>query len=55
MKDEALWLSTLRTKNTVAHAYNKNVAYDIVRQTKEQYYEMFMDLKKEMEENWMLI
>ncbi|MDO4168777.1 MAG: HI0074 family nucleotidyltransferase substrate-binding subunit [Lachnospiraceae bacterium] len=55
IQDEALWLAALKTRNTVAHAYNKNVAYDIVRQTKEQYYDMFIKLKNEINENWLFI
>lgn len=53
IKDEKLWLDALITRNNVAHAYNKAVALDIVRQTKEKYYRMFCDLKAELTANWM--
>lgn len=52
IKDEELWLGALRTRNNVAHAYNRAIALDIVKQTKEKYYRMFCDLKIEIEENW---
>lgn len=35
IKEEELWLSALATGNNVAHAYNQDVALDIVRLTKE--------------------
>jgi len=54
IKDEEIWLSALKTRNTVAHAYNRYVAYDIVRQTKEQYYPMFAELKEEIDQNWII-
>lgn len=52
IKDEALWLQALAARNNVAHAYNKGVAQDIVRQTKDQFYQMFLDLKKEIDDHW---
>lgn len=51
--DEALWLEALVSRNNVAHAYNKAVALDIVRATKEKYYQMFHNLKEQMDRNWM--
>ncbi len=53
IKDEALWLQALAARNNVAHAYNKGVAQDIVRQTKDQFYQMFLDLKREIDDHWM--
>lgn len=50
--DDALWMNALVSRNNVAHAYNKDVALDIVRRTKEDYYTMFCDLKKEIDKNW---
>ncbi len=52
IRDEELWLRALQTRNNVAHAYNVEVALDIVKQTKEIFYEMFMELKKEIEDKW---
>ncbi|MDD3360332.1 MAG: HI0074 family nucleotidyltransferase substrate-binding subunit [Hespellia sp.] len=51
--DEQLWLNALVTRDNVAHAYNKNIAFDIVQQTKDSYYEMFCQLRKEIEEKWL--
>ena len=51
VKDEQLWLNALVTRNNVAHAYNQAIALDIVRKTKATYYQMFCDLKSEIESN----
>lgn len=50
--DETLWLAALVSRNNVAYAYNKEVALDIISDTKDKYYQMFGDLKKKLEENW---
>lgn len=52
IKKEDLWLEALASRNNVAHAYNKDIANDIVKQTKNKYYHMFCELKLEVEENW---
>lgn len=51
--EEDMWLAALRARNNVAHSYNKIIAMDIIRQTKECFYEMFQTLKLDMEKNWM--
>lgn len=38
IQNEKLWIEALKTRNNVAHAYNHDIALDIVRQTKEKYY-----------------
>lgn len=48
--DEEIWLNALNSRNNVAHAYNRVVAEDIIKDTKEVYYQMFLDLKKEIED-----
>ncbi|MGN0246609.1 MAG: HI0074 family nucleotidyltransferase substrate-binding subunit [Lachnospiraceae bacterium] len=53
IKDEDIWLAALISRNNVAHAYNKEIAKDIVNQTKTKYYRMFVDLKIEIEKNWL--
>ena len=50
--DEELWLEALQSRNNVAHAYNREVALDIVRQTKDKYYRMFCSLQTEIEDHW---
>ena len=52
LSDEALWLEALSTRNNVAHAYNQTIALDIVAGTKQTYYQMFTELKTELETNW---
>lgn len=51
--DEKLWMDGLVSRNNVAHAYNKEVALDIVKDVKEKYYGMFENLKREIDKNWM--
>ncbi len=51
--DEELWISALVARNNVAHSYNKEIANDIVRETKEKYYNMFISLKSTIEDNWL--
>lgn len=52
IRDEELWMSALRARNNVAHSYNKDIALDIIDQTKEQFYKMFKELRGELEQNW---
>lgn len=52
IKNEDIWLEALRSRNNVAHAYNYAIAMDIVRDTKDKYYQMFCDLEKVIEKNW---
>lgn len=53
IKNEEIWLSALVDRNNVAHSYNEDIALGIIRNTKEKYTEMFQDLKKEIETNWL--
>ncbi len=52
IKDEQLWLEALVARNNVAHAYNEEIAQDIIRQTKDKFLYMFDELKREIEQNW---
>ena len=52
IKDEELWLAALKTRNNVAYSYNHAIALDIVDETKNRYYQMFCELKKDMEDHW---
>lgn len=53
IKDEQLWLSALVARNNVSHAYNQAIALEIVRQTRETYYQMLQSLKSEIDQNWL--
>lgn len=50
--DEEMWLDAMVSRNNVAHSYNKGIALEIVRRTKENYYSLFGQLKLEIEQNW---
>ena len=50
--DEDRWMAALQARNNVAHSYNRDVALDIIRNTKEQFYDMFCVLKKTIDGNW---
>ena len=53
ISNEKLWLDALASRNNVAHAYNHDVAIDIIHDVKEKYYEMFVALKEEIQEKWL--
>lgn len=50
--EEQLWLEAMQDRNNVAHAYNEDIANDIVRNAKEKYVQIFEDLKEEIKDNW---
>lgn len=51
--NEELWLSALSARNNVSHSYNESIALGIIRQTKEQFVDMFTDLKQEIIDKWL--
>ncbi len=53
IQDEKLWLAALVSRNNVSHAYNKEIALDIIHDTKDKYYKMFERLEKVLRENWL--
>jgi nucleotidyltransferase substrate binding protein (TIGR01987 family) len=53
IKDEELWLQALQERNNVAHSYNQKIALGIVICAKENFYQMFCQLKNEIDENWL--
>lgn len=52
IKDEELWLKALQERNNVTHSYNKKVALEIVSWAKERFYDMFCELKEEIDLKW---
>lgn len=50
IKDEELWIRALAARNNVAHAYNQAIALDIVNSAKGEFYQMFCDLKQEIQD-----
>ena len=53
IKDEHIWLEALQARNNVTHSYNHKIALGIVADAKEGFYQMFCDLKSEIEEKWL--
>ena len=51
--DEETWLKALAARNNVSHSYNEDIALSIVRESREQYTDMFGRLKAEIENNWL--
>lgn len=51
--NEELWLDALVARNNVTHAYNADIAMDIINQTKSKYYNMFSKLTQTIEQNWL--
>ena len=52
IKDKDIWMAALNARNNVAHSYNKEIALDIINQTKDKFYRMFEELKSEIDTNW---
>lgn len=52
IKDEDLWIRALQARNNVVHSYNREIALEIVKQVKADFYDMFCVLKKELERAW---
>lgn len=53
IRDEELWLHALQERNNVSHSYNRAIAIEIVSQAKENFYNMFCELQKEIESKWL--
>ena len=53
IEDEDMWLDALVSRNNVAHAYNKDIALEIVRNTKDTYYKLFETLVLKLQEDWL--
>ena len=53
IKDEELWLRALQARNNVTHSYNQKIALGIVSEAKNEFYNMFVELKEEVENGWL--
>ena len=53
IKDEEAWLRALQERNNVTHSYNQKIALGIVRQAKSTFYDLFVQLKLEIDANWL--
>ena len=53
IEEEEVWLEALVSRNNVSHAYNAAIAMEIINQTKNKYYEMFLKLANTIEQSWM--
>ena len=53
IKDETLWIRALQARNNVVHSYNREIALEIVKQVKADFYDMFCVFKKELERSWL--
>ena len=53
IKDEENWLRALQERNNVTHSYNEKIALGIVRQAKAIFYDLFVQLKEEVDKNWL--
>lgn len=53
IEDEEMWLDALVSRNNVAHAYNKDIALEIVRNTKDTYFKLFETLVVNLKEEWL--
>ena len=53
LSEEDVWLEALLSRNNVAHAYNQDIALDIIDKTKTSYVQMFLELKEQIEQDWL--
>ena len=53
IKDEKVWLQALQERNNVTHSYNHKIALEIVNKAKNEFYDMFCALKKEIDSVWL--
>lgn len=53
IKNEDAWLRALQERNNVTHSYNEEIALEIVRQAKAIFYDLFVQLKDEIDKNWL--
>ena len=53
IEEEELWLEALVSRNNVAHAYNKEIALEIVRNTKALYFNLFGTLVNKLRNEWL--
>ena len=53
IKDENQWLRALQARNNITHSYNQKIALGIIKEAKDEFYQMFGKLKTEIEENWL--
>ena len=53
IKNEDALLRALQERNNVTHSYNEKIALEIVRQAKAIFYDLFVQLKDEIDKNWL--
>ena len=53
IRDEEQWLRALQARNNVTYSYNRKIASGIIADAKEEFYQMFCELKTEIEQNWL--
>lgn len=53
IRDEKAWLRALQERNNVTHSYNEKIALEIVCQAKAVFYDLFVQLKDEIDKNWL--
>ena len=53
IKNEDAQLRALQERNNVTHSYNEKIALEIVRQAKAIFYDLFVQLKDEIDKNWL--
>lgn len=48
------WLELLESRNTLAHTYSDEQALTVIRKLKSDYISLFEELKKEIDEKWLI-
>ena len=51
--DDEQWLAALQARNNATHAYNKEIAYTILEETRNIYLALFQKLKQTINDEWL--
>ena len=54
ISDEEQWLELLKTRNVLAHTYSDEQTLNVIRALKEKYIFAFDNLKKELDDRWLV-
>ncbi|MBR5913854.1 MAG: nucleotidyltransferase substrate binding protein [Selenomonadaceae bacterium] len=54
LSDEEVWLEILRARNILSHVYDSGKAKNTIVDIREKYLTAFKDLRKNLEENWII-
>ena len=54
ISDEQNWIELLETRNILAHTYDNEKELETIKKIKNLYIELFFELKREIDNRWLL-